>query len=341
MAIKIMIDPGHYEGWNKVACGYAEGTQMWKLSQYLIPLLYGYGFEVGCTKKSINDYPKDSNGDDYITERGRMAAGYDIMLSLHTNACNTESVNRPVVIYPINGDCKQLAASIGANLQQHLNLQTYQIYYKYNSAGNANYYGVIRGAAQVGVPCLIIEHTFHTNNAMAKYLLDDSHLEALAKCVADTVANYYGYSTTTDLTTSTSISSTSSSTGTIYRIRKSWADVSSQIGAYRVLDNAKRVCPDGYYVYDEAGNAVYTPTSAVDVPASAGNDTSTTVLTWTNGSTSEPVYADTSKKTQIGSMNPYESCECLGVVKNMYIVKYRVDGTGDWKVGFVSYRGGI
>ena len=44
-----------------------------------------------------------------------------------------------------------------------------------------------------------------------------------------------------------------------YRVRKSWADVKSQKGAFKVLANAKK-CADenpGYSVYDESGKAVY------------------------------------------------------------------------------------
>lgn len=43
----------------------------------------------------------------------------------------------------------------------------------------------------------------------------------------------------------------------MYRVRKSWNDASSQIGAFSVLENAKKVCKTGYYVYDEKGNVVY------------------------------------------------------------------------------------
>lgn len=44
-----------------------------------------------------------------------------------------------------------------------------------------------------------------------------------------------------------------------YRVRKTWADEKSQIGAYTVLDKAKE-CVDehpGYYAFDESGNVVY------------------------------------------------------------------------------------
>ena len=42
-----------------------------------------------------------------------------------------------------------------------------------------------------------------------------------------------------------------------YRIRKSWDDANSQIGAYENLDKAKADCPPGYSVYDYKGNLVY------------------------------------------------------------------------------------
>lgn len=42
-----------------------------------------------------------------------------------------------------------------------------------------------------------------------------------------------------------------------YRVRRSWSDEKSQIGAYEVLDNAKANCPAGYSVYDSNGKEVY------------------------------------------------------------------------------------
>ena len=49
----------------------------------------------------------------------------------------------------------------------------------------------------------------------------------------------------------------STQTSKLYRVRKSWADSKSQIGAYKVLENAKKACKVGYTVYDEAGKAIY------------------------------------------------------------------------------------
>ena len=49
-----------------------------------------------------------------------------------------------------------------------------------------------------------------------------------------------------------------------YRVRKTWADASSQKGAFKSLENAKK-CADenpGYSVFDESGKTVYTRTAA-------------------------------------------------------------------------------
>ncbi|WP_296791959.1 peptidoglycan recognition protein family protein [Ruminococcus sp.] len=56
--------------------------------------------------------------------------------------------------------------------------------------------------------------------------------------------------------------STGGGSAQIYRVRKSWADAKSQIGAYKSLDNAKKACKSEYTVFDEKGNAVYPETAA-------------------------------------------------------------------------------
>ena len=64
-------------------------------------------------------------------------------------------------------------------------------------------------------------------------------------------------------TTTSSTPLTSTATGQIYRIRKSWTDARSQIGAYRNLASAKALCAKnaGYSVYNKKGNVVYSNTT--------------------------------------------------------------------------------
>ena len=62
----------------------------------------------------------------------------------------------------------------------------------------------------------------------------------------------------------TSSAPSTPSTGTMYRVRKTWADSKSQIGDYTNLDNAKAMVDKnlGYTVFDEFGKAVYTGKAA-------------------------------------------------------------------------------
>lgn len=58
----------------------------------------------------------------------------------------------------------------------------------------------------------------------------------------------------------------------MYRVRKSWSDAKSQIGAYKILDNAKKKVDAnvGYKVFDASGNIVY-PATAKPTQTPAAN----------------------------------------------------------------------
>lgn len=48
--------------------------------------------------------------------------------------------------------------------------------------------------------------------------------------------------------------------GELYRVRKSWTDASSQVGAFTVLESAKQLCDKmggTYYVYNSSGEPIY------------------------------------------------------------------------------------
>ncbi len=63
--------------------------------------------------------------------------------------------------------------------------------------------------------------------------------------------------------------------------------------------------------------------------------------TYKNGSTVENVFADSGLKNKIGSLDKYETCECLGMTDGRYIVRYKINGGNTHKVGFVAYSGGV
>ena len=72
----------------------------------------------------------------------------------------------------------------------------------------------------------------------------------------------------------------------LYRIRKTWTDAASQIGAYSNLENAKKACKAGYSVYGSHGNVVYS------VPATAHASTPTPVTSTTTPKTESKPKAD-------------------------------------------------
>lgn len=190
---KIMLDAGHYGKYNPGAVsGYYESEMTWKLQTYLKAELESYGFEVGVTRTNKDkDLP--------VYDRGQKAKGYDLFISLHSNAINSEPTKRVVVIYPVSGKGKSIAQKLGDTVLKTMNLSNDKYWYTqlttraYSSnKPKVDYYGVIRGAVDAGVPGIIIEHSFHTNKEACKWLMSDANIKKLAKAEAKTLAEHYG-----------------------------------------------------------------------------------------------------------------------------------------------------
>lgn len=209
-AIKIMLDPGHDKAkYNQGAApGYWEGAQMWRLYQFLRPALERRGFIVAGTKSRC-----DQSVD--VVTRGRMARGYDVFISLHSNAAGDKSVDRPVGIYfvddncgPIDEESKELAVLLAGVVAEVMGTrhraETYSSKSSRDRDGdgkkNDDYYGMLYGAHQSGTPGIILEHSFHTNPDAAAWLLDDDNLRRLAEAEADALAEYYGMAGVKDTT---------------------------------------------------------------------------------------------------------------------------------------------
>lgn len=188
--LKLCLDAGHFAKCNgnlAVSPVYWESLMAWDLHLMLIEELGKYE---GVTVKTTR---QDQTKDLPVYTRGQLAKGCDLFISLHSNACESESVDRPVVIYPVSGKCKALAQTFADKIRAVMQTNDKaQIYQRWNSAHNADYYGVIRGAASVGVPGLILEHSFHTNNRAASWLNNKANLRKLAVAEAQVLAAAYG-----------------------------------------------------------------------------------------------------------------------------------------------------
>lgn len=65
------------------------------------------------------------------------------------------------------------------------------------------------------------------------------------------------------------------------------------------------------------------------------------VRKYKNGSTKETIYADTALTKAIGSLSPYEECDCFGIFENRPMVRYKIDNQNNYKIGFAKWTGGV
>lgn len=181
---KVCLDAGHYGNYNAGAVkGYYESVRMWKLTELLAKELTARGIAVIKTRSN-------QATDLALTSRGRKAKGCDLFLSMHSNAAGAESVDYPVAYVPLNGTgtaIGQKLADIVADVMG--TVQKGRTATRKGSSGS-DYYGVIRGAVSVGVPGVILEHSFHTNPKAAAWLMSDANLTKLAKAESDCIAEW-------------------------------------------------------------------------------------------------------------------------------------------------------
>ena len=220
--MKICIDAGHYAKYNKspVNAKYYESEMTWKLHEYLKKELESLGIKVITTR---SDQTKDLG----LTSRGNKASGCDLFLSIHSNACNTESEDFPLACCSVSGKAdaigKKLADTVASVMGTKQNGRIWKRQGKFG-----DHYGVLRVAAAVGVPGVLLEHSFHTNRKATEWLLVDSNLKKLAKAEAKTIASFYGIKTSPNNTTTDNKSS-------LYKV---------QVGAFSKKENAAKLCEE-------------------------------------------------------------------------------------------------
>lgn len=189
--MKICIDAGHTVNENPSPAdpAYCEGTRMFTLQRYLKSELEHYGFEVVCTRERAEDDPS-------LYARAQTSVGCELLLSLHSNAVGSErndTVDYVRVYYPISRRGQALAQALSEVIASVMGTaQQPQYVVRRNSAGDADYYGVIRHAAEVGTTAMILEHSFHTHPRSTAWLLSDANLHRLAEAEAALLAEYYG-----------------------------------------------------------------------------------------------------------------------------------------------------
>lgn len=194
----ICLDPGHDKGISNpspVVPGYYEGQRMWDLALLLRQVLESRNIRVILTKSQADQAVG-------LTARGQMSQGCDLFLSLHSNAAATESPNWVLGIHQVNDHCGEMdeksvqIAKLLSNAVAELMGVPAKITTRHSSEDRDDngclddYYGVLRGAHQVGTPGIILEHGFHTNHQCARWLLDDQNLQHLAEKEASVIEQW-------------------------------------------------------------------------------------------------------------------------------------------------------
>lgn len=182
---KVCLDAGHYGKYNRspVNGAYYEAVQMWKLTELLAKELTARGITVIKTRSN-------QKIDLALTSRGRKAKGCDLFLSMHSNAAGVESVDYPVAYVPLNGTGTAIGQKLADIVADVMGTVQKGRTATRKGSGGADYYGVIRGAVAVGVPGVILEHSFHTNPKAAAWLMVDANLKKLAQAEAECIAEW-------------------------------------------------------------------------------------------------------------------------------------------------------
>lgn len=109
-------------------------------------------------------------------------------------------------------------------------------------------------------PTAYIECEFHDVPSVAKWIVE--HTTDIGEAIAHGICDYFGvqYHKKVEEKPAPAPSKPSTSSTELYRVRKTWKDANSQIGAFAVLDNAIRACKSGYSIFDSKGNIVYPKT---------------------------------------------------------------------------------
>lgn len=199
--IKIMIDPGHYSHFNQspVYSPYWESVMTWKLSNYLQAELQALGAHADLTKSSLDDDPS-------LNERGFLSKGYDLFISVHSNADQGTYSDAPMAfvyqelpwttIDDVSADVGKLLADTTASVMKtnqkgSIERRKGTEDHDKNGIMDDEWYSVLFGSRYVGTPGILMEHSFHTNYRSAVWLYNDNNLKRLAKAEAKVIYDYF------------------------------------------------------------------------------------------------------------------------------------------------------
>ena len=211
--IVVTLDPGH-GGPDPGACysGLKEKDLNLTIAKECKSELEEYGVTVYMTRTG------DTNASSATTARGELIArakvakdtDSDLLVCIHNNASGNHNSKGVEIYYPYSTDYNGDAYYVGTNVSQDIikQITALGLYnngtktrvitgsnwreYAYSDGSYGDYYGIIRYARQMGIPCVLVEHAYMDNSGDAAKLKDKSFLKKLGIADATGIANYFG-----------------------------------------------------------------------------------------------------------------------------------------------------
>lgn len=212
--VVVVLDPGHdstHAGTHQNGC--SEEDMVFKIAQYCKAELEQYsGVTVYMTRDGLG-CPNGGSSVDSATcnaKRVEFAAskGANVYVSFHLNSSSNSNANGAGIYYPnasYRPDLGEQGHGLAQNILAELNavglgtwaggtlIHNSEDNTLYPDGSLADYLGVIRRCKLAGIPAVLIEHAFVTNDSdKNNFLASDAKLQKLGIADATAIAKYYG-----------------------------------------------------------------------------------------------------------------------------------------------------
>lgn len=138
------------------------------------------GVTVKLARNKVSDNPS-------LDARGRVGAGADLLLSLHSNAFNNPSINGTVIYDSVRHPNRSLATKLVNEISNLFGSLNRGVQFKEGQKG-WDWYGILRSSKAKSA--MILEHGFHTNLKDCNYFKNNH--TAIAKTTVDIIVKHYG-----------------------------------------------------------------------------------------------------------------------------------------------------
>lgn len=222
-------DPG------TVYAGNSEAALMLPITKAAVKYLRSYGVTV------ISDADTNNNKNMIADVAWANKWGADVYISVH---CDWYKAGTGVMPLYVSSEGKKLATALNTAVKNSLGMKSRGVIRR------TDLYELNKTDA---IACIL-----ETGSIKADISIFKNKVDAYGKAIAKGICDYIGHKIPA------APAPTPQKVETLYRVRKTWADSKSQIGAYKSLDNAKAECDKhpGYSVFDPNGKAVYTKAAA-------------------------------------------------------------------------------